>query len=1038
MARLPTVSPIRNVLQADVSGPSPQVVASPWQSLADAFGTIGTNIEKAETADAAIAGQNAVHRGPDGELQVDLRPNTSDPARAYNRTAMAGFIARKQNDVQGGLQQIALASNGDPTVFDKESSSYGKEALRNVPDQLKGPVLQSIEDERQRFYAGVSEQKRQRDVAVAKNDVLARKQVLEDDLGSLALNGGTNTPDYLKKREEYNGLLNELASNRDFSYSPQQAEIDRQRVESNNMAYAFAGQAQRLMDTGDTAGAINLASRVMDDTNLHLSPQERFRFSGQIKEQIRAYQSAQREEAKPYLADARDMVKGFKTGVGFDDGQVDETANRLRSLGRPIDADSLLNARNLYRSQSAMKSASTRDIVRHTDQVMSGDIPGAMGSLLNVIASKESGGSYNVLNGGEHFSSYADHPRRIGAGGTATAAGRYQFVAGTWDRARVATGVPDFSPASQDKAASWLAQADYKQRTGRDLVSDLQSGDPTMLSRVKQVLGQTWEGLKYVSNDQFIRSMQGGGQATPAMTGGAENVPAWVMSPEYVNGLRQNVTERFEQSYSTYEQMFKSGTLPDQDTMHTLLEAIPQFTSEPLRQKYTTLLNSQEFRDNLYRQYPDPQQRAAIVSDIQASMQADGTSVAQYQALQMYREGEQARQEAIKNDPVDYSARRYSNVVGQMPPIQAADGNALTAGLQVRDRAVGTLVDHGDIPAPVSAFRNADLPSVRSIWRSGDSSQLSTLTSSMLTGMSPRTYDATLEDPQYREMITGAALSNDPVKHQAAMQQLDALASHVGIGEVEHVYSGDIVNRLQDWQAHVRYFSDQEAADWLKSRNDPKWQDRVKPLVDAGEKEARKDSVQSIATSISGNRFFSASVPIDADTQRMMQNDYVSLVGDRNGSLNDVGTAKSQAIERMKTRWGASAALGNRITFMPPENYYPALDGSHDWIGAQLDDFAKQQKIDRQNMTLIADEKTVGAVSTRQAPGYLVATVDPKTGFDNVVTDGTGRPLRIFFDPQEGQKQLNDAAIKARNSYLSGRQADDFLNDALRETGTGF
>jgi hypothetical protein len=493
------------------------------------------------------------------------------------------------------------------------------------------------------------------------------------------------------------------------------------------------------------------------------------------------------------------------------------------------------------------------------------------------------------------------------------------------------------------------------------------------------------------------------------------------MSPEYVNGLRQNVTQRFEANYPTYEAMFKQGTLPDQDTMHTLLEAIPQFTSEPLRQKYTTLLSSQEFKENLSRQYPDPQQRASVVADIQASMQANGADVAQFQALQMYQEGEQARKDAIKNDPIGYAGRRYGTVVGQLPTLQATDSNAMASAMQVRDRAVGTLIDHGEIPTPVSAFAKSDMPTLTSIWRSADSAQLSALTSSMLSGLSPRTYAATLEDPKYQEMITGAALSNDPVRHQAAMQQLDALASHVGLGEVEHAYSSDIVNRLQDWQAHVRYSSDEEVANWLKSRNDPKWQERVQPLVTAAEKEARKVTPQQIATQISGNWVFSAAAPIDADTQRMMQNDYVSLVGERNASLNDVGASQKQAIERMKEKWGASSALGGRMMLYPPENFYPTLNGSHDWIGVQLQDFAKQRGIDPANAALIADTKTEGNISNRQVPGYLVAKIDPATGFDNIVTDDSGRPLRVFFDPQEGQKQSFDAAIEKRQADFDTR-----------------
>lgn len=67
---------------------------------------------------------------------------------------------------------------------------------------------------------------------------------------------------------------------------------------------------------------------------------------------------------------------------------------------------------------------------------------------------------YRRMFGGSMFSSYADHPRKSNCftlkGGKrlcSTAAGAYQFLTSSWDETRLAMGLPDFSPASQDFAA---------------------------------------------------------------------------------------------------------------------------------------------------------------------------------------------------------------------------------------------------------------------------------------------------------------------------------------------------------------------------------------------------------------------------------------------------------------------------------------------------------------------------------------------------------------------------------------------------------
>ncbi len=129
-------------------------------------------------------------------------------------------------------------------------------------------------------------------------------------------------------------------------------------------------------------------------------------------------------------------------------------------------------------------------------------IPPEGRALLATIGGPEAGGQYNVRYGGARFEGYGDHPRIAekittgpNAGKTSDAAGRYQFLGSTWDEAKKALGLTDFSPASQDKAAWWLAQRDYHAKTGGDLTAALKSGDPEKLAGVAQALHGTWTSL---------------------------------------------------------------------------------------------------------------------------------------------------------------------------------------------------------------------------------------------------------------------------------------------------------------------------------------------------------------------------------------------------------------------------------------------------------------------------------------------------------------------------------------------------------------
>lgn len=139
-------------------------------------------------------------------------------------------------------------------------------------------------------------------------------------------------------------------------------------------------------------------------------------------------------------------------------------------------------------------------------------------ALLNTIAGPESSGSYNVIYNGKKFDDYSDHPRidvpiKSGpnAGKTSSAAGKYQFLKGTWDEYKNKLGLTDFSPSSQDQAAWALAQDAYKAKTGSDLTEALSSGDPKTIAGVSKALSPIWTSLpggieQGTNENKFVKS----------------------------------------------------------------------------------------------------------------------------------------------------------------------------------------------------------------------------------------------------------------------------------------------------------------------------------------------------------------------------------------------------------------------------------------------------------------------------------------------------------------------------------------------------
>lgn len=206
---------------------------------------------------------------------------------------------------------------------------------------------------------------------------------------------------------------------------------------------------------------------------------------------------------------------------------------------------------------------------------MPAPVQGFLGYLLQV----EGGGRYDSMYSPDGaprtFTDMKDHPNQAAvissgpnAGKTSSAAGGFQFLKSTWDEAKAALNLPDFSPASQQRAAWWLAQRDYKARTGMDLLPALASGDPAMLSGVMRALAPTWEALGVGDRSkEFIA----------AVTGGTAIAPEALNDPRYAN---VPFTDRLSMLTAAQSQTTKALADMAKMQLDTTNSLVTQFKSE--------------------------------------------------------------------------------------------------------------------------------------------------------------------------------------------------------------------------------------------------------------------------------------------------------------------------------------------------------------------------------------------------------------------------------------------------------------------------
>lgn len=157
-------------------------------------------------------------------------------------------------------------------------------------------------------------------------------------------------------------------------------------------------------------------------------------------------------------------------------------------------------------------------------------------AFLRVIRAGESSqtpDAYRMKVGGGLVESLADHPRqRIWIEALkvwSTAAGAYQFLAGTWDECRQALGLPDFSPESQDRAAVFLVKR-------RGALDDVEAG------RIEQAItkcAKEWASLPGSPYGQPLRTMAQALATYKQYGGTMANAPIEVVTPVPVSQVTQ-------------------------------------------------------------------------------------------------------------------------------------------------------------------------------------------------------------------------------------------------------------------------------------------------------------------------------------------------------------------------------------------------------------------------------------------------------------------------------------------------------------------
>lgn len=216
-----------------------------------------------------------------------------------------------------------------------------------------------------------------------------------------------------------------------------------------------------------------------------------------------------------------------------------------------------------------------------------------------------------------------------------------------------------------------------------------------------------------------------------------------------------------------------------------------------------------------------------------------------------------------------------------------------------------------------------------------------------------------------KEMLLSGMWGRDPQARDNAITILDGLYRE-NPQLIERTLSKADLDRLQDYQALAPLLPPEELAQRMNPGLNPQETERRNKLRAEGRKLAEDIDTSDILSAFdpSWMPFDQPDTSPDPGTVVALRDDFERLFAERYSVTGQEDVARTQAMERLAGKWGATSVGTTDILIQyPPEHYYPPVNGSYDWIDEQLDTYIQESYPDAQAWFPVSTPETDAAVS---------------------------------------------------------------------------
>jgi muramidase (phage lysozyme) len=1042
-----TTAPQSSVSRGDIQQ-NTDLMANALGKVADAGMDIATDMAKTQAADDL---QNQkVTLNADGTVNVVNPANSvifGRAGEAYQNAAQAGTIAEHSNVVSQQMNHLHQENPNDPAAFAAAADAWKAQYLSQHGGGEVGLAIKQQADQLQTQHLNaITNSTASNDIDNQKKSITATIEDQKNTAIALARQGGTDTPEFQQAVQRMNASYDALGTNPLFKTPQDQIDIEKKNTAGLLQGEALVAHVDATYNKRGKAQASEELQSLLTNPNLREVDRSRLYTQGLSR---LAYLTG---DAKANIDANRQITTEMETGIAKgtikpEDPAVGQAIQRARAIGDTEGAQRITAAaavKQHLRAVNSLPDAIKSEVLGVPGGVVNQSIPAEGRALLNTIASTESAGRYNVRyggNGDKTFQGFEDHPRIAepitsgpDVGKTSTAAGRYQFIAPTWDAQAQKLGLKDFSPANQDTAAWDLAQTEYRSKTGKDLLTTLKSGQT---ADVLPSLSGQWASLPGGRQPagQFMSSAANG-------RGGftAEQVQQnpFLLSA-YVRTLAADPELRVQSAKQTAEAVGKAldnGILPSPDAVAEVNQAASLY---PEKMGSTADAMNGRLAGQKIAQLPQEQQDQVVETYKRAT---DGADVHHINvAAAALKQVTDSNKNMAEHPYAEAAQRGWTQPAAPLDP-----GQPDSVAPALANRAVlGTRIGGLNHTPPPPILEKDDVPKLQAALQGPNGAQVLGQISQALR---PDEMQRLIDGDGFKDSVTAMSRSGDPVKMNAAYSFMDGQQRNNPLQFDREFPDG--LKDLRAWQSSLAFYPPDEAAKRLMRQYDPAQAAALETARDTADKALKNVSADQVVSKFStgwGPIGTGARAPVSPDglASGALKADYDQNYKEGFVATGDANMADKFAMEKLNNKYAVSPTNGNRVTANPPEKYYPLVAGSHDWMGAQLDDavrtytgavhgartqlnvnelkqLAGKSPVDASAArkyvaprALVPDDQTSRDIAAGNPPSYQIVLQDPNGRWAAMTNPDNSKSARFRFDPAQAFAQHADRAEAARS-----------------------